>query len=48
MGVKNFNNEIITEATDISKQKAEQKCALLALIKYNQINPDQIPENMKI
>ena len=48
MGVKNFNNEIITEATDISKQKAEQKCALLALIKYNQINSDQIPENMKI
>ena len=48
MGVKNFNNEIITEATDISKQKAEQRCALLALIKYNQINPDQIPENMKI
>jgi ribonuclease-3 len=48
MGVKNFNNEIISEATDISKQKAEQKCALLALIKYNQINPDQIPENMKI
>jgi len=48
MGVKNFNNEIITQATDISKQKAEQKCALLALMKYNQINQDQIPENMKI
>jgi ribonuclease-3 len=48
MGVKNFNNEIITEASDISKKKAEQKCALLALLKYNQINPDQIPENIEI
>lgn len=48
MGVKNFNNEIITEASDVSKKKAEQKCALLALLKYNQINPDQIPENIEI
>ena len=48
MGVKNFNNEIIAEATDISKKKAEQKSALLALLKYNQINLDQIPENMEI
>jgi ribonuclease-3 len=48
MGVKNFNNEIIAEASDISKKKAEQKCALLALLKYNQINLDQIPENIEI
>jgi len=48
MGVKNFNNEIIAEATDISKKKAEQKSALLALLKYNQINLDQIPENIEI
>jgi ribonuclease III len=48
MGVKNYNNEIIAEASDISKKKAEQKCALLALLKYNQINSDQIPENIEI
>jgi ribonuclease-3 len=48
MGVKNFNNEIIAEASDISKKKAEQRCALLALLKYNQINLDQIPENTEI
>ena len=34
--------------TDISKKKAEQKSALLALLKYNQINLDQIPENIEI
>jgi ribonuclease III len=48
MGVKNHNDEIITQASDISKKKAEQKCALLALLKYNQINHDQIPENIDI
>jgi ribonuclease-3 len=48
MGVKNFSNEIIAEASDISKKKAEQKCALFALLKYNQINLDQIPENIEI
>ena len=48
MGVKSFNNEIIAEASDISKKKAEQRCALLALLKYNQINLDQIPENIEI
>jgi ribonuclease-3 len=48
MGVKNHNDEIIAQSSDISKKKAEQKCALIALLKYNQINHDQIPENIEI
>lgn len=48
MGVKNYNDEIIAQASDISKKKAEQKCALLALLKFNQINYDQIPDNIEI
>ena len=44
MGVKDFHGNIITEATDVSKKNAEQKCAMLALYKYNQITKDQMSD----
>lgn len=42
MGVQDFQGNIIGESTEVSKKKAEQKCAMLALYKYNQISKDQM------
>jgi ribonuclease-3 len=42
MGVKDFDGNILCEACDVSKKKAEQKCAMLALYKYNQITKEQM------
>lgn len=42
MGVKDFNGEIICQSSDMNKRKAEQKCAMHALFKYNQISSEQM------
>lgn len=42
MGVQDFMGKIICEASDVSKKKAEQKCAMFALFKYNQITKEQM------
>jgi ribonuclease-3 len=44
MGVNDFQGKLITQATDTSKKRAEQKAAAFALIKFNQLNPDQIED----
>ena len=44
MGVTDFRGNIITQATDTSKKRAEQKACAYALIKFNQINEDQIED----
>jgi ribonuclease III len=44
MGVKDCQGNILTQATDMSKKKAEQKCAMLALYKFRQINKDQLTD----
>jgi dsRNA-specific ribonuclease len=44
MGVNDFQGKVIAQATDTSKKRAEQKAAAFALIKYNQLNPDQIED----
>jgi len=44
MGVTDFEGHIITQATDTSKKRAEQKACAYALIKFNQINEDQIDD----
>lgn len=40
--VKNNIGEILGQAQELSKKKAEQKAAMIALIKYSQLNSDQI------
>jgi len=40
--VKNKLGNKLAEAQELSKKKAEQKAAMLTLIKYNQLNSDQI------
>jgi len=42
MGVKDFMGNIICESSDMNKKKAEQKCAMYALYKYNQITKEQM------
>lgn len=42
MGVKDFAGNVICESSDMSKKKAEQKCAMYALFKYNQITKEQM------
>lgn len=42
MGVKDFSGTVICETSDVSKKKAEQKCAMYALYKYNQITKEQM------
>jgi ribonuclease-3 len=42
MGVKDFSGKIICECSDMNKRKAEQKCAMHALFKYNQITREQM------
>jgi ribonuclease-3 len=42
--VKDFNHNEITRAQETSKKKAEQKASMLALLKYDQLYPDQIKE----
>ena len=42
MGVQDCKGIIIAEATDTSKKRAEQKCAMYALLKFNQIEQDQM------
>jgi ribonuclease-3 len=42
MGVNDFQGNIIANSTETSKKRAEQKCAMLALHKYNQITEDQM------
>lgn len=44
MGVNDFQGKLIAQATDTSKKRAEQKAAAFALIKFNQLNPDQIED----
>ena len=44
MGVTNFDGSIITQATDTSKKRAEQKACALALIKFNLISEDQMDD----
>lgn len=44
MGVLNHLGEIITQATDTSKKKAEQSASKLALIKFGQHDEDDIDE----
>jgi ribonuclease-3 len=38
MGVQDYQGNIITTAIDTSKKRAEQKCARIALIKFNQLD----------
>jgi ribonuclease-3 len=45
MGVKDYVGNVIADASDTSKKRAEQKCAMYALLKFNQINENQIDEN---
>ena len=42
MGVNDFQGNVIAQATDTSKKRAEQKACAYALIKYNQMSEDQI------
>ncbi len=42
MELLDFNNKVIAKASDVSKKKAEQKCAMIALYHYKQINQDQL------
>jgi ribonuclease-3 len=42
VNVKKFNNEIIATAEESSKKQAQQKASMFALIRYNQLKPDQI------
>ena len=44
MGVYGNNKEILTQACDTSKKKAEQKCCKLALYKFNQLNQDEVDD----
>lgn len=40
--VRNNKGEVVAQATESKKNKAEQKCSMLALIRYKQLYPDQI------
>lgn len=42
VAVLDNNNKEIIRATETSKKKAEQKVSMLALLKFNQLYPDQI------
>jgi ribonuclease-3 len=44
MGVNDFQGNIIAQATDTSKKRAEQKACAYALIKFNQMSIDQIED----
>jgi ribonuclease-3 len=44
MGVNDFQGNIIAQATDTSKKRAEQKACAYALIKFNQMSLDQIED----
>jgi ribonuclease-3 len=44
MGVNDFQGNIIAQATDTSKKRAEQKACALALIKFNQMSLDQMED----
>lgn len=40
--VSKVNGEVIATATESSKKRAEQKCAMLALIYFKQLSPSQV------
>lgn len=42
VSVKKDSGEIVSTASETSKKRAEQKAAMLALLKYDQLRPDQI------
>lgn len=42
MGVKDSQGKVICECCDMNKRKAEQKCAMYALFKFNQITREQM------
>lgn len=44
IGVYDFQGNIISQATDTSKKRAEQKAAAFALFKFNLLNPEQIED----
>lgn len=47
MELLDINNKVIAKASDVSKKKAEQKCAMIALYHYKQINKDQLTNMTK-
>ena len=40
--VSKLDGELVATATETSKKRAEQKCAMLALVHYGQISPHQV------
>jgi ribonuclease III len=44
VGVKGYDGQIITEATDTSKKRAEQKASALALMEFGQMSDEELAE----